>query len=402
MKILLLTTYTSAGGAAIACQRLAGALRRAGHAVTVMSARGGMVRGKSWQFLAERLTVLAANRFSRQDLWAVDIARYGEDVTRTAPFCEADVVHLHWVQQGFLSLSAIESIAKSGKRVVWTMHDAWCATGICHLTLACERYKHACGQCQYLRSASENDLSAKVWRQKMRLYAGSGIEFVTCSEWLRGVAKASALLRGESVTAIPNPLDTTFYTPGPQAEARRELGLPLGKRLILFVAQSVANPYKGARYLVEAMPRLTTTDAVLVTVGSGGAEIARQLPGIEVVQLGYVSSPETMRSAYRAADVLVLPSLSENLPNTIMEAMACGTPAVAFSVGGIPEMIAHQATGYVARYRDSLDLAAGLDRILSRPGEMAVECRRRAVTLYGEAAVASRYLQIYHPTCSAY
>lgn len=382
------------GGAAIAASRLADALRGQGVEVTLMTASGKVLKGRSWPFLCERLTVLAANLFSRKHLWDLDPGLFGEDVTRTAAFREADVVHLHWVCQGFISLRTVEKIARSGKRVVWTMHDAWNATGLCHLTLACQRHHERCGHCPRLRLPSVHDLSAVMWRRKRRLYERHHIEFVTCSEWLRGEALGSSLMGDQSVTAIPNAIDTARFFPSEKSEARRALGLPVGKRLLLFVAQNVDNPYKGMSHLVEAVAELADPDVELVMLGGNAEAVTRLLPGVTVHALGYVRDAKVMRQAYVAADVFVLPSLSENLPNTIMEAMACGTPSVAFRVGGIPEMIIDGVTGYTARYRDSHSLALCLSRALAAPS-MAEACIKRVKERYSEEAVARRYMEIY-------
>lgn len=394
MKVLILTTYLTQGGAAIAATRLAQALRGQGAEVTVMAAKGGVFKGHPWPFIAERLLILAASLFSRRHLWDLDAALFGEDVTRTAAFREADVIHLHWVCQGFVSLSAVARIARSGKRVVWTMHDAWNATGLCHLTLSCRGHREGCLRCPRLPWPLSRCLAAWAWRRKRRLYKHCGIRFVACSQWLRKEALESTLMRDQSVTAIPNAIDTARFFRSEQSEARRALHLPGDKRLLLFVAQNVDNPYKGMSHLAEAVAELADTDVELVMLGGNAASAERLLPGVTVHALGYVRDAEVMRRAYVAADVFVLPSLSENLPNTIMEAMACGTPSVAFRVGGIPEMITDGVTGFTARYRDSHDLALCLARALAAPS-MAETCVARVRELYSEEAVARLYLEIY-------
>ena len=302
-----------------------------------------------------------------------------------------------------LSLSDIANVVKSGKPVVWTMHDLWPAAAICHLSLGCRRFTAQCGCCRYLPGGgSAGDLSARIWKRKERLYQDSGIAFVACSRWLEKEAKESGLLRHQFLKSIPNPIDTRVFHPIDRAEAREAMSLPMDKHLILFVAQRATNPYKGMNHLIAACrkmadehPESIDTTAVVV-IGQGADEISQELP-YRAIALGYVSDEHSMARIYSAADVFVLPSLSENLPNTIMEAMACGLPAVGFRVGGIPEEIDHQRTGYVAAYQDSDDLARGLYWTLfvadrDALGRSAVEKVHRN---YSQSAVSVRYTEIY-------
>ena len=265
-----------------------------------------------------------------------------------------------------LSLSDIRKILDSGKPVVWTMHDMWPATAICHLTLGCRKFTTGCSACPLLPAGLFGDTARHVWRKKQRLLKGGGrLIFVACSKWLASEARQSKLLEGKSVVSIPNPIDRRVFCPGDKAEARRLLGLPEGRRLMLFVAQRVSSGNKGAAYLIEACRLLSerhpdiAANMGIVMLGGSGIELAGQF-AIPAYPLGYVSDTERIVAAYRAADLFVMPSLSENLPNTIMEAMACGVPCVGFNTGGIPEMIDHRRNGYVAAYKDAADLAAGI------------------------------------------
>lgn len=406
MKILILSTYSNTGGAAIAANRLMNAFNNNGVKASMLCRKSiswgpKALRKQSWTSIWERLTILFRNGFSMKRLWSMDSACCGQDITDTMEYREADVIHLHWINQGFLSLGEIEKMVRSGKRVIWTMHDAWNSTGGCHLTLGCEKYKEQCRGCKYLSKPADNageagkrDLSTDVWEKKKRLYDLGGISFVTCSEWLRKEVIGSSLMKNQSVTAIPNPIDTAFYFPQDREKAREALLLPQDKRLVLFVAQNVANPYKGMNYLIEAVRRLEDRDIELVMLGNSGGMMS--LGGVKVNALGYVSDAETIRMAYSAADVFVLPSLSENLPNTIMEAMACGTPCVGFRVGGIPEMIDHGKNGYVAEYCNAEDLAKGIETVLfdEAATEYGKACIAKVAECYSEESVVKRYLEV--------
>ena len=199
-------------------------------------------------------------------------------------------------------------------------------------------------------------------------------------------------MKGQKITSIPNPIDTRIYKKGDKQEACQRLGLPLDKKLILFASQRVTNANKGMDYLIEACRQLQLPDAAVVILG-----VVPQLP-LEAYPLGYVNEEQRIVDVYHAADVFVLPSLSENLPNTIMEAMACGVPCVGFKVGGIPEEIDHRRNGYVAEYRSAEDLARGIRWILTEADYEALSKNavHKVMQNYSQQSVALKYLDVYH------
>ena len=406
MRVLIVNTSERTGGAAVAANRLMMALNNNGvkakmlvrdkesESLTVL----GLPKSPmlNWHFLWERLVIFFRCRFSRKHLFEIDLANTGSDITRLREFQEADVIHLHWINQGMLSLSDIRKILKSGKPVVWTMHDIWPATAICHLTLTCRNFTTHCRNCRLLPGGgSSNDLSTSIWRKKEKMLEAGTIYFVACSHWLEQEAKASALLKGHKIASIPNPIDTHIYHPGDKKAARKNLGLPEDKRLILFVSQRVTNKNKGMDYLIEACRQLE--DYEVVILGGHAEEVVDQMP-LKAHPLGYVNDERRIVEVYQAVDVFVLPSLSENLPNTIMEAMACGVPCVGFKVGGIPEEIDHKRNGYVAEYRNPDDLARGIRWILSEADyeQLSQEAVRKVAHSYSQQSVAISYLDVYH------
>ena len=410
MRVLIVNTSERTGGAAVAANRLMKALNNNGvkakmlvrdkesDALTVVGLpKSPMLH---WHFLWERFVIFCRLHFSRKHLFEVDIANTGSDITRLREFQEADVIHLHWINQGMLSLKGIQKILRSGKPVVWTMHDIWPATAICHLTLGCHYFINRCANCKYLPGGGgSSDLSSRIWQKKQQILADGNIYYVACSRWLESEAKSSALLKGQKITSIPNPIDTHIYKKGNKQEARQRLGLPLDKKLILFASQRVTNVNKGMSYLVDACRQLgdlTKDLCEVVILGGHAEEVLEQLP-MKAHPLGYINDEQRVVDVYNAADVFVLPSLSENLPNTIMEAMACGVPCVAFKVGGIPEEIDHLKNGYVAAYRDAADLAKGIAWVLQEADyeSLSSQAVHKVTHCYSQQSVAVKYLDVY-------
>lgn len=414
MRVLIVNTSERTGGAAVAANRLMDALNNNGvkakmlvrdkqtDDITVAAVPQTLL--SQWHFLWERLCIFCHLHFSKKNLFTLDMANSGFDITRTPEFKEADVIHLHWINQGMLSLGGIRKILRSGKPVVWTMHDAWPSTGICHLTLGCGRFHSECRQCKYLpNGGGKNDLAAKVWKRKKQTYGIGDIHFVACSKWLASEAKASGLLSGQRVDSIPNPIDTHVFHPIDQREARLRAHLPADKRIILFIAQRTTNPYKGMGYLIEACQKMAEANPAMkentciALLGGHSEELQDQLP-FETLPLGYVNDEKRIVEILNAADLFVLPSLSENLPNTIMEAMACGVPSVGFKVGGIPEMIDHKKNGYVVNYRDADDLAQGIHWVLEEADKAEVRkaCLAKVAQKYSQHVVAMKYIETYN------
>ena len=413
MRVLIVNTSEKTGGAAIAAHRLMEALNNNGVKAKMLvrdkeSTKLTVVALPSswklqWHFLWERFCIWLRLHLRRKHLFDIDIANTGTDITKLREFQEADVIHLHWINQGMLSLKDIRKILTSGKQVVWTMHDMWPATAICHLTFDCRNFETHCGQCRLLPGGgSTNDLAAKVWKKKQQMLEGQQITFVACSQWLAGEVRKSALLKGQKIMSIPNPIDTRLYRPFDKQKARQELGLPADKHLILFVSQRATNPYKGMQYLTEACHLLAQQHPAMkentgvVILGGHAEDVTAQLP-FESYPLGYVNNKQCIVTVYNAVDVFVLPSLSENLPNTIMEAMACGVPSIGFQIGGIPEEIDHLKNGYVATYRDAADLAKGIYWALyeANTEEIHKACLTKVLHNYSQQSVAQRYIEIY-------
>lgn len=398
MNVLLLNTYPH-GGAGVACRRLQGALHASGTTANLLTVND---TGNRWPFYAERLSFVPYER-DKSVRFSFSPANFGKDLTRHPLVREADVLHLHWINQGFLSLKNIRQLADLGKPIVWTLHDMWAFTGGCHYSQGCEHFKNTCGNCPYLKNPAPGDLSHRVWQRKRDLFP-KNIRFVTCSEWLAGVARSSGLLRDYPVTSIPNPIDTAVFKPLTEAERqayRAGKGIPPGARVLLFAAMKVSEARKGFRFLLEALQILKAQhpdfQLEILVLGKAEPEALAALP-YPVHALGLVQEQAKLVEAYGAADVFAIPSLEDNLPNTVMESLACGTPVAGFATGGIPEMVGHLLEGFIAPQGDSRALAEGIFEVLNGKTDLEkyrAAARRKVETNYSNAVVAGRYLEIY-------
>lgn len=413
MRILLINTSERTGGPAIAAYRLMEALKNNGIKAKML------VRDKStdqitviglnkswrriWQFLWERTVIWIANGFTRRNLFAVDIANTGTDITKLHEFVQADIIHLHWINQGMLSLNDIDKILKSGKPIVWTMHDMWPFTGICHYARKCSKYEEKCHNCGLLLKPHKRDLSYKVFKKKQKIFADADITFVACSHWLEEMAKNSALIGKHKITSIPNPINTNMFMPRNKRQAREKLNLPQDKELLLFGSVKITDKRKGIDYLIEACKILTQNNPELskklgvVILGAHPEQYSSLFP-FPIYTMNYVKNERELVDIYNAVDIYVTPSLQDNLPNTIVEAMSCGIPCVGFQTGGIPQMIDHLHNGYVAEYKSASDLANGIKWVLT-DGDyqtLSEEAYRKAVNSYSESIVAHQYIRIYN------
>ncbi len=416
MKVIILNTAEQIGGAAIAAKRLMKALNGSG-VQTRMLVRDRQtddpdVAGintswlrKKWntvRFIWERLVIFIHNGLNRSELFRVSIANTGTDISRHPLVREADLIHLHWINQGFLSISDLESLLKLGKPVVWTMHDMWPVTGICHHARECSHYEAQCGSCFYLNSSKGSDISHQVFLKKKKVYEESQMAFVCCSRWLGDRSLKGSLFMGKTVRVIPNPIDMDVFRKKDKAGSRRLLNLPVDKRLVLFGALNVTDQRKGIDYLIDAFGYMKekypeqSGNIELVVFGQVKSEI-RNLFDLPIHSMGYLNEEEKIVSLYSAVDLFATTSLEENLPNTIMETMACGTPCVGFNTGGIPEMIDHLQNGYVAEYKNAVDFAEGMMTVLSADhldqyGRSALEKVRKT---YCQPVVAGQYIRLY-------
>jgi glycosyltransferase involved in cell wall biosynthesis len=322
------------------------------------------------------------------------------DIPNHKFYQDADILNLHNLHTGYFNYLAIPKLTKT-KPAVFTLHDMWSFTGHCAYSYDCDRWKTGCGKCPYPKTYPEIKLdnSRLEWKLKNWVYSKSNLAIVTLSNWLTEQAKASMLNRFP-IHHIPNGIDTNAYQPLDQELCKNVLGIPKNKRVLLFGAESLKDQRKGGDLLLKALqqlPQSLKSETILLTFGNGSESITSEL-GMQTINLGYVSSDRLKSIAYSAADLFIFPTRADNLPLVLQESMACGTPMISFNVGGVPDLVRHGVTGYLAEAENSHDFAKGIIELLEdndKRAEISRNCRQIAEIEYPIELQAKRYIEIY-------
>jgi glycosyltransferase involved in cell wall biosynthesis len=312
------------------------------------------------------------------------------------PSCE--IFNLHWIA-GFIDYQAFFSSLDPHMPIVWTLHDMNAFTGGCHYDYGCGKYTEQCGACPQLGSNDKSDLSRRIWSRKRKSLGridSQRLHIVTPSRCLASQAKRSSLLGHFPVSVIPYGLDTDVFSPRDRSLARNALELPQDAYIILFVAVSAATTRKGLTFLVKTLGKLAEMiDLHLISVGEERPNLDIQIPHLH---LGHIDNDRLLSLVYSASDLFVIPSLQDNLPNTVLEAMACGTPVVAFDIGGIPDMIQPDFTGSLVPLGDTTTFCEKMIHLLKDKAlrsEMSDNCRRVALQNYDLSIQARGYVRLY-------
>lgn len=392
IKVAILTT-SAQGGAGIASQRSMGLLRGAGvdaFSVCIFNnSNPPNVFGAPLTDAAHRVQVEEGG----EALWKmwIDAVAVGN---QSSPRCHArelfsrtdslvqaevlgrdlatmDIIHLHWIV-GMLDHENIEQLL-ADRPVVWTLHDMNPFTGGCHYSEGCTGYEQECRNCPLLEDGST--LAHEIWQTKLAAYDKIDTLHVICpSQWLADCARASSLFGDREIHVVPNVFQVGDFVPTNKMVARLRLGLPLDRRYIVFGADSLDNTRKGGKYLDESVNQLIAAGEAdrLEGLFFGSANLDLGIPSHN---MGYVSDPQKLSLIYAAADVFAFPSLEDNAPQTVVEALLSGTPVVGFPVGNVPELISHLETGYLAAYGDVKDFTRGLRWALQEPRSPEAQLR---------------------------
>ncbi len=406
LKVTFISKSDSKGGAAVVTRRLTDALRSKGVDAEMLVAEKetslpyvSLIASPAaikMKFLLERLKIFKNLRFNRKNLFKIDTASDGIDLSKDRRIAEADVICPGWVNQGVLSLKGVKKLGESGKPIIWTMHDMWCFTGICHHAGKCTKFTDECGDCPLLPSPSHGDLSRLTWHRKKEAYNAASPAFVAVSRWLADKAIASGLLKGMPVSVIPNP----FEMPDDEAPAKRGNTIVIG-------AAGLDNPVKGFPIFIEMTRELARRDPTnerglnVITFGAiKNPSLLREI-ALPATHLGVITD---IASVYRNAAIVVSSSYYETLPGTLVEAHAYGAVPVSFNRGGQSDIIDHLKTGYIAEisddiYQSACRLADGVEWALANLNDdIRKEMRESVRKKFDADTVAEAYLRLMRET----
>lgn len=353
------------------------------------------------------------NRYPNQDIYFKSDLR-GTCIYGAFQKQKFDILHLHWINGRFLDLQELRNVDKP---IVWTLHDSWPFCGVCHYFLDCDGYQHQCGNCPQLGSHDAQDLSHKVWKQKEKIYKNLDLHIVAPSRWLADCARKSCLFGDLDIRVIPNCLNTEQFHPMSSDEIEstfrylpntflkdfrgKTLSMESRKPYILYGAVNAAtDKIKGLEYLVAALKELDAKGfcANMIVFGADKANLQLSFSNISVTFVGFINDISVLVALYSMSDIMVVPSQSENLSYAIMESLACGTPVVAFDIGGNSDMVEHKQNGYLAQRKDSADLAYGIEWCLrsNADNHMSFNARSKVCECYSIDVVAQQYVNLYN------
>lgn len=415
MKVIHINTYTDFGGAGIAGKRISDSINLIKPGTSEVFDKDS--NESNFHFFREKPFPSQLTRlyFGVDILWswilgvkkrfrfAFSISQWGREIEKWDLIRKADIIHLHWINQGFISKKGLVKLAKLNKPIVWTLHDMWPITGGCHYSSQCNHFEYGCGNCFMLRNPGSMDLSKRGTHNKSRIYALLNPNFVSPSNWLGYLTSKSKISGSYPVQVIPNPIDLDLFKPGDKSGIRKKRNWGQEEFLIVINAFKITHERKGFRYILESLDILTYEKKVpiekirLIIIGEMDLDTLGSLP-VNYNIMGYIKDPEKIIEINQAADVYVLPSLEDNLPNTILEALACGLPTVAFRIGGIPDMIHHLETGFLAEPESALSLAEGLIWIYHQAQKspyLNLNSRKKAEESYSYKRIGEAYLNLY-------
>ena len=406
MKVLQINRNFNNGGAAIAARRLHKKLNQIEGVSSKFLCRHTSVGSNDdlqqlYPGVNGRLVSVGIDRLERLTGYQYLFQKSINSITNTNAFKDADIVHFHITHGGYIDQYFLPEIAKL-KPVVWTFHDMWAITGRCAHSYDCDKWKTGCGHCPTPKTYPSQfiDRSAYLWELKNKLYNEVEAHVVCPSDWL-GQKVEQSFIKNWGRSIIPNSADLSVFKPYENiAGLRRRFEIPSDKTVLLFVAHGgVENTYKGFDYLKEAIKKSKNRSDIFLVVIGGSKKGNLDYLGIDGISVGEVNDELVLAEYYSAVDYYVLPSVQENLPLTIIESLGCGTPVLAFGVGGIPEMIENQSTGYLANINQKESLMTAIDWACSINdydyNVMSIRCREFAIANYSIDNYVQSYISLY-------
>jgi glycosyltransferase involved in cell wall biosynthesis len=357
--------------------------------------RGSMSRARLCEWIearnGRRLAASQHNLFSPASFSQFDVAAHKE-------LRGVDIVSLYWINGGFVSP---EALARINKPLVWRLSDIWPFSGGCHYPGNCESYTSNCGNCPQLKHASAHDASRRLWERKSVAWRDLSLTIVAPSNWMARLARQSCLFGERRIEVVPTGVDLSVFRPLDKLAVRERLGIPPDQLVIAFGALDLyGDARKGFKELYNALEIIAVSPLAsrVSTLIFGNKQLPHKKAPIPEHHLGYLDKDSALVDAYNAADLVLVPSLEDNLPNVALEAIACGIPVCGFDVAGMPDIVHNRWNGCLAPLRDSGALAKGIIAILSNDGlrrQMAVNARIHAEQSFSIDIQARVYAQLY-------
>lgn len=414
MKIVHLNTYDGNGGAGRAVLRLDKGLRLLGIDSTIIclyqfnkqsgvEAISQTLLGKFRaiiNILSERFLV---RYWLKSNSVPFSLQRFGLSPNAIQVIKEADIIHLHWINHGFLSPKEIGALRKLNKKVVWTTHDSNPITGGCHVRYNCTNFMRACGHCPVLKNAHTHDLSNRTWKLKKQAYEQLDFDFIAPSNWMAARVKEASLAAGKNVHMISNALETDFFKPLDKFKCREEYGINQQALVVLAgYMPSKSDRHKGFPELIATIEQLAKhypeyqDNLLLLFYGSDGQNFDFEIP-VKHRFLGRINQDEELVKLYSLSDAFLFTSLEETMGYTALESISCGTPVAAFRTSGVTDVVIHQENGFLAELNDTQSLADGLNWILKNPeqAKLSQSSRNWATTHFSLKVIAQKHIELY-------
>lgn len=348
--------------------------------------------GRFKRYMHNEIERFVLNRYKDREPRIFTIGCLGDDIRENNLFKQADILHLHWVRG-----ININSICGVDKPIIWTLRDMWPMTGGCHYSMECERYEFGCGHCPQLKSETLYDVSRMMAARKAKLITGN-LHIVGISSWITECAKESSSLRNAgSYSTISNGINIGEFYPIDKSVSRKLFNIPLDKNIVLVGAQNPLDFYKGFRECLAALANIGSHENIHV-VFFGNIDVRYIRPvNFSWQYLGFLNDIISLRLAYSAADVFVAPSKMEAFGKTLIEAMACGTPVVAFDATGPKDIIDHMVNGYLAKPFCSDDLFYGIRWLIENTPtkNLSTTAREKVLRCFDINKIAYQYSKLY-------
>lgn len=399
MKILHISTIDNTGGAARVAYSLKDTYKELGHSSRMLV---GYKTG-DWDDVLQipigRIQTIINHEIT--NILSLQYLGYlnSFNIKKNRDFLEADIINFHNLHGGYFNPLALPGLSKL-KPSVWTLHDMWAITGRCAFSYGCNKWQTGCGNCPDLNyyPASKIDTSNLLWKIKKWIYKKSDFVIVTPSKWLKNMVEKS-ILSDKEINLIYNGVDHRKFHPMDKDSIRKKLGLPENKLIVMFIATGgVKNPQKGGWYLFKLLKQIDTNNIFFLNIGSSDKLDKILQKQIEYKSIPYIYDENLLPEYYAASDLLIFSSAAENCPLTVLEAMACELPVIVFNTGGVPELIDHMKTGYVAEYKNSDDLKNGVELFLRDDNlreKAGILARKKVEDCFTLDQQGENYLKLY-------